>query len=356
MGWKPGAWAFIDPARTRALDQRADQPRPSASNASKASNAPDATDVSRGDRPERTVPSTEQTSASHAWDRLGRQPVGLWLAAAFALSPAVVFTLREGQTVPFHALSLLWPILILRGEWVGRAGAGRPKGSGLAAGAALLLVGIGIGLLGTISNVVFLARAGIPVAVLGLARLTGLPRLRYALLAAWLAVPPTTLYLMGSPWLETTLAGFAAGLIGLGDGQIVATGTVIRLGEEAIFLQPFHGGLGSLWLGAGLGLYVALRELEGERWSAWLARTVAGRVLLGALMGAILHGVAVVAATALLAAGAERAGQFGLDAGGTLAAVGLGIVLGECRSASRRIQRGSQAAARPRPASGAAST
>ncbi len=306
---------------------------------------------------ERIVPSTGQTSLQRVREKTDRRrSVGLWLASAFALSPALVFTLREGQTVPYHTLSLLWPILILRGEWAAqRAGTRRTTTTRAGGGAALLLVGIGIGALGTISNVVFLARAGIPVAVFGLAFLTGLPRLRFAALAVWLAVPPTSLYLMGSPGLEKMLARSAAGLIGLVGGQSVATGTAIRLGQEAIFLQPFHGGLGSLWLGAGLGLYVALREANDERWSTRLAATVGGRILLGAMVAAMLHGAALVGATALLAAGAPQAGRIGLDAGGPLAAIGLGLALGEFRSA-RRMHSDSEADARPRPVSGVANT
>lgn len=281
--------------------------------------------------------------------RADKRAIALWLAAAFALSPAVFFILRAGGTVPYHEASWLWPLLILRCAWAegrddrGFAGSTRA----LLGGGALLLLGIALGAIGTSANVVFAARLGIPVTLFGLALSTGAPRPRHALLGLWMASLPTSFYLLSSPWLETALARVAVGIVGASGAPILSAGTAIRVGDEAVFLQPFHSGLGVAWIGAGLGLYVALRRGSGSQWRD-LARPAIAYAVMGGLAGLILHFAALLAAAALLVGGAPRLAQLGVDSGSILIAIAAGVVVGELGPDRRgRTEPGDRSFSRP---------
>jgi len=279
--------------------------------------------------------------------RADKRAIALWLAAAFAVSPALFLILRAGGTVPYHRVSLLWPMLILRCAWAeGRDDRGFHRSTrALLGGGALLLLGIALGAVGASVNVVFAARLGIPVTLFGLALSTGAPRPRHALLGFWIATPPTSAYLVSSPWLETALARVAVGIAGLSETPILSAGTAIRVADEAVFLQPFHSGLGVAWIGAGLGFYVALRRGTGSQWSD-LVRPAIAYAATGGLAGLVLHFAALLAATALLVVGAPRLAQLGVDSGSILLAIAAGVAGGELGRGGRR-----RAESRDRPRS-----
>jgi hypothetical protein len=165
----------------------------------------------------------------------------------------------------------LYPILLLLAARRGQRTEPRPYG--------YLLVAIGVLLqtIGIVADAASIARLGLPLAIVGLARASGFLRVRVALLSLWLVPIPISVVSATSPEPESTLAALGAGVVGLLGADARASGPLLLGGPQGqLALRPADGGLVLAWVLAGVGWYLGvrlgvdfIRVLTGSlRWAA----------------------------------------------------------------------------------------
>lgn len=244
-----------------------------------------------------------------------RSPWLLWSALAVALSPSLVDLARHVVANPWARGAAVFPFLLAWSAYTAEE-RDRPARDGLvwlALGVALSLVGVGGGM-------PRVGRPGIALAVIGLARATGAPPLRCALLAAFAIPPPTQLVALLSPGLEGAAAWLAARVAGLlGSGALVdwSRAREIRLVASdggALSLYPADGGLALAWSLAGVGWFAAVRR-------GGSLRAASRRALRWGTAALPLQALALGAASALALLGAPHAARAGLDAVVAVAAI-----------------------------------
>jgi hypothetical protein len=180
-----------------------------------------------------------------------------WLALLAGFSPVLADLARNLRESPEDACFLLPAVLLVPGALGARAMPPAPlRRDGIllvAAGAALEILGIATGSWS-------LARLGLPLAALGVARLRGAPPPAVMALG-FLAVPiPDSVLALTSPALESALARAAAGLLHLAGVRIEVVGFSLLADRGRIDVEPSDTGLPLAVVLAAVGWFGAIRR------------------------------------------------------------------------------------------------
>ena len=244
-----------------------------------------------------------------------------WIALAVALSAPIAMLLRSLDEVPYPASLLLAPMLAARLRWV-RPDCFDARAPQRGPGLALVGAGLAMALLGLLGDAWSVAWLGMPIALVGMAMLTGAVSPAPVALAFWCVPIPTSLFYLTTPWAETFHARVAHWPIALLTSRLAVGGPHVRFGVDDLDLTVLDGGLHALWVLGLVVFYAALFRREGV---AWLLRA-------GALLPflAVATQLALVAiAIGLLATGAPLSGENWLAWGGWMAIFAIGVVWAE---------------------------
>jgi hypothetical protein len=259
--------------------------------------------------------------------RVGLGCYASWIALAVAFSPVLV---DLGRTVAQSAedrVIVLAPLLLLlslRGEPTTLARGHRDGVLGIA-------LGIGLELIGLASGSQSIARLGLPIAALGLARLSGWPTLGSTALLFFAIPLPDTLVLLASPALQSAMVEATGALLRGAGASVQADGLALIGPAKRIVLDPAEG-MASLALAlAALGWYSALRAGTG-------VGSAASRAALLVPLALPLQMIVMLVTGALLAAGLGGAAGFWLRQGGWLALSLLGLLWIERGAAGPRLR------------------
>jgi hypothetical protein len=174
-------------------------------------------------------------------------------------------------------------------------------------------VAVALQFVGIASQTVFIGRLGLALAVVGMARWHGSPKLSVALLAFGAIPVPVTAIAYTTPSLESLWAGAAAQFVQLLGGEVIVSGPLFRSSAGRLELIPTDGGLPLLRVLVELGWYSAVRQgLPG--------RALLGRVALGAVLAGPIQLIGVTIAVFLLTFGFADVARVWLDHGLWLAA------------------------------------
>lgn len=237
-----------------------------------------------------------------------------WLGLSFAFSPVIVDLLRSGSDHAFGWTLLVTPVLLARllALEPGRQDAA-PR-----FGLPLVLTGLLLGLLGIAVDSASIARIGLPVAAVGMAFWTGVPRPATAALSFWLVPIPTALLLAAPPSVESGLVQIAVVVLRPLVGEIQVAGPLMTIGAEQLQLGSGQNGLHVAVMLAQIGWYAAIR-LDTP-----LARG-ALRAGLATLLAPPLQLIGVGVGIVLLATLGAQAAQVWLTYGVALAVAVLGF-------------------------------
>jgi len=238
-----------------------------------------------------------------------------WLGLGVAVSPVLASMAETFWRAPHSRPALLAAVLLafaLARTGAPSVPAHRDGGVGLALG--LLMVVFGLA-----GETEFVARLGIPVAALGLARLAGRPDARTAALLFFAVPVPATLLMLVSPALELQLGRLALlAANGLGASLELSGRTWVGTAGR-LELTPPDNGLPLVPMLAGLGWYAGLR-------AAGDLRTCATRALAFGVITIPLQLAGLVVAACLLWAGSPDAGHVWLSRGLWLTIAVAGLV------------------------------
>lgn len=247
-------------------------------------------------------------------EKQDRTALLLWLGVGVAFSRVLLDL--AGSLL---ATDAFWPILlpiplmalcIVRGT----PGAGKP-GPG---GRPLLALGLALELLGIVLDAWSIARAGLPLAVIGVARITGRPALPVALMSLWLFPVPNSILGALTPHPESAFAALAAAVTAALGAPVTATGPVLEAPAGRLLLNAYHSGAPLVVAFALLGWYAALRRGGG------LPAALRGAGV-GAALGLPLHALGVCLAALALCGGWPGAGRWLVD-WGMLAVCAVAVV------------------------------
>jgi len=256
-----------------------------------------------------------------------RRTALLWTALGLGFAPVLVDLARNLREDPRDACTLLAPLL-LAAAWWRRRGERDPSH---ADGLLLLSLAVGLELAGLAGGAMSLARLGLPLAVLGMARWCGAPPLAVALLALGVVPVPQSVLALTSPQAEAWHAALAAGLLGRLGADVAAVGPTLRGAGAFVHLGAADSGLLLAIVGVELGWFSAVARRRG-------AGSALRAALLTGLVGLALQPVAVALAAALVAAGRGDAAGAWLAQGAwaSLALLFLGVQLARRRHAAPR--------------------
>ncbi len=253
-----------------------------------------------------------------------------WLALASAFSPVLADLAQNLIQDPADRSSLLAPL------WVALCAASfRGRGPSLRSGVWLILAGVALECLGITGDIWTLARLGLPIAVIGMARYLGRPDFAVAALALWLVPIPDAFYAMTTPWLESAFAQASVAVVEAFGAELGGAGPLLLHGDLRLEFKPVDGGLGLAYILVGLGWYAAVRR--GRGWFPLL-----GYGLLALIAAAPLQWLTGVVSVGLLALGFESSAH-GLLRYGVWAIPSLGVMF----AVERAARRGAQDADRP---------
>ncbi len=225
-------------------------------------------------------------------ERMALRSGWLWLALGAAFSPTLAGIVSDLGLAPRHAyvlaVALLLGALCARGR--GLAPRPRPR-----SGLALLALGLLLELVGLAGETQLLARAGLPVAALGLALWLGAPSPLAMLLGFWLVPLPNSLVELTSPALESRWAALAARALQALGVELAATGVTLEGPHEQLVLRSENGGLLTAHCLGAVGWFVAL-------WRGAAAPRALASAARGYALGFALQPLALLAAGALVAA------------------------------------------------------
>ncbi len=183
----------------------------------------------------------------------------LWGALAVALSPLLVDLATHLAETGWARGAVIFPFLLVYCAWRDTAPS-RPSRDGLV----LLVLGLVVAFVSVGGGMPRIGRPGIALSVIGLARLTGRPSLRCALLALWVIPLPTQIIEALAPGLDAAVAqlsAYIATALGVAAhvdaSRVVALWLVVPSGR--LELLAGDGGLPLAWTFAGLGWFVAVR-------------------------------------------------------------------------------------------------
>lgn len=217
--------------------------------------------------------------------------------------------------LPEDRVTLLAPLLLLlaiRHEWDSPPAAGRRDGL------LAILVGGALEIVGIAGESWSIARLGLPVAALGLARWRGAPRPVVMALALFAIPPPHSVISLTSPALESALARAAAALLAGAGLPVQAVGPVLGTAHDSIHLAPHQGGATLAVAIAGMGWYAAVRAGAGFG-------TAALQASLAALLALPLQLGALLVTGALVGLGRPELGEFWLRNLAWIVVSGLGL-------------------------------
>ncbi len=158
----------------------------------------------------------------------------IWVAAAVAFSPALVEVARQTVEFPQKTTPLVAALLLVVSAWRETA----REMPGRSGAIVLLAVAAALELLGVLGGAATLARASLPLAFVGIARLLGRPPLRIALISLWLVPIPVSLVALVQTPLDQAAARFVAWVARLlGDAATSAVGPLVRVGEQSFELR-----------------------------------------------------------------------------------------------------------------------
>jgi hypothetical protein len=222
----------------------------------------------------------------------------LWAALAAGFSPVLVDLARSLRETDASWLVLLAPALLASALWLTPPRRSAPRRDGL------LLVALGALLewLGVAGASASIARIGLPVAALGLARALGSPPLGILALAFFAVPLPGSIGNFATPVPESLLAAGASRLLRTLGAQLESVGPVLSTPAQRLELTPGDNGLDLALELAAFGWYSAARE------AAPLLSHFARAALAGTL-SLLLQPAAVVLAALLLLAGAPQLAQ-----------------------------------------------
>ena len=176
--------------------------------------------------------------------------LAVWVALLLALSPSLVDLAAHWVAQPWARPSAIFAPLWLLSVWRDRSPR-RPHRDGYL----LLALGLGIALACVGGGMARLGRPGIPLAMVGLARVLGRPALSRALVAIWMIPVPDAITNALSPGLEAVVGMGAAALArGLGVGASFADEQLVGPAGP-LALEPADGGLPLAAMLAGLAWY-----------------------------------------------------------------------------------------------------
>jgi hypothetical protein len=189
----------------------------------------------------------------------------LWIALAVALSPSIVNLVEHVATRPWARCAAPFPFLL---GWL--AWRHRERAQPAADGFVWLAIGLVLSIVGAGGDMPRLARPGIALGVIGLARATGFPPTPTALLAAFAIPLPTALLGAFEPGLEALVArAIAAGAAALGTAVELDASRldVLRfvVPRGALELVPADGALSLAWALAGIGWFGGLLRAAPPR-------------------------------------------------------------------------------------------
>jgi len=227
-----------------------------------------------------------------------------WIALAVAFLPVLTGLLRHLTDAPNQRSFLLAPLLLLLCAWRGPSPAVAPHRDGLL----LLLAAVALQFVGIASHTDFIGRLGLALAVVGMARWLGSPKLSVALLAFGAIPVPVAALSYTTPSLESLWAGAAAQFVQLLGGEISVSGPLFHSSAGSLDLVAADGGLPLLRVLVELAWYTAVRQGLSRR--AFL-----GRVALGTMLAGPIQLIGVTAAAFLLTFGLADVARMLLDHG-----------------------------------------
>jgi len=249
----------------------------------------------------------------------GARGAVLAFALLFAFAPTLLDLVDHALRHPWARANWVFPLL------AGVAAHAEPddRASRVDARAGIACVAAGaVGqLVALAGDTIRLARPGLVLAAIGLARATGAASWRSAALLAFAIPLPHALYELGSPALETAIATAAAGLAGWAGAACTVAGDALVAGSERLPLTARDGGAPLAWLAIGLAWFQSAVCAEPRRAAA--VRALRSVLAAGALQLALL-----TAAALALAGGASAASvRGGLDGSVWLGTSAVALVL-----------------------------
>ena len=227
-----------------------------------------------------------------------------WIALGVAFLPVLAGLVHHFIGVPNQRSFLLAPVLLLLCAWRGPSQAVARHRDGLL----LLLVAVALQFLGIASDVAVIGRLSLALAVVGMARWHGSPKLSVALLAFGAIPVPVAILAYTTPSLESLWAGAAVQFVQLLGGEVGVSGPLFRSSAGRLELMETDGGLPLLTVLVALGWYSGVRQ--GLSCGALL-----GRVALGAVLAAPIQLIGVTIAVFLLTFGFEDVARVWLNHG-----------------------------------------
>lgn len=240
----------------------------------------------------------------------------LWCGLLVAFSPVVqnlAANLRDHPGKRYVVLPILLMGLLLRKD----PGSKSDTRTGL--GRVLLLVGLAAQVTGIAASSWSLARIGLPVAMVGMAFITGRPAISVIVLAFALVPIPTFLQNLASPQVESILAKVSAGAYAWLGVDLEAHGPFVQQDGVRFQLVAADNGIVTLSVFVQLGWYLALRAGSALRESV-------ARAARWGLLGIVLQPVFVLLCVAALPLGDRDLGRFCLTHGPWLV-LGFGVIL-----------------------------
>jgi hypothetical protein len=228
-----------------------------------------------------------------------------WLALAVAFSWAIVDLAKDLIDYPATRYTMLAPLLLVLAVRA-RASEQAPRHRDGAIGIAL---GIAAQTLGILTQSWSIARFGLPVACVGLARFVGWPPVAVVALTFFAIPPPDVIAMLPSPELETGVARVAGAILHGVGFPIESRGFSLVAPAGRLELGPAECGITLAFVAAALGWYSAVRTGGG------VARALR-RAVLAALLALPIQGLVVLASGAALAGGWKDAGRLLLLHGG----------------------------------------
>jgi hypothetical protein len=244
-----------------------------------------------------------------------------WIALAVAFLPVLAELVRHLTEIRGRSF-LLAPLLLLLCARRGPSQAVAPHRDGLL----LLLAAVAFQFVAIASDTWLIGRLGLALAVVGMARWHGSPKLPVAVLAFGAIPVPVALTVVTSPLLESLWGAAATQFVQLLGGEVTRSGPLLSASAGHLNLMGIDGGLPLLTVLMELGWYSGVRRgLPG--------RALLGRVALGALLAAPIQLIGVTFAVALLTFGFPDAARMWLN---------HGLWLGAAAYVIWRVERGAQ--------------
>jgi len=221
-----------------------------------------------------------------------------------AFLPVLAELVRHLTDLPNQRSFLLAPLLFLLCAWRGPSQAVARHRDGLL----LLLVAVALQFVGIASDIVVIGRLGLALAVVGMARWHGSPKLPVALLAFGAIPVPVAVLGYTTPSLESLWGGAAAQFVQFLGGEVDVSGPLFRSSAGRLELMATDGGLPLLRVLVELGWYSGVRQ-------GLSCRALLMRVALGAVLAAPIQLIGVTIAVFLLTFGLADVARVWLDHG-----------------------------------------